>query len=61
MPVTPEAMTQALSAIHDVAQSALADDVPASTKENLELIMSIARYGTDVRADSEKSQARAKE
>ena len=59
--MTPEAMTLALSAIHDVAQSALADDVPASTIETLRLIMSIARYGTDVRADSEKSQERAKE
>lgn len=54
--MTPETMSEALNAIHQVAESALSEEMPPSAKDKLTLIMSIARYGFDVRGAGERSQ-----
>jgi hypothetical protein len=47
--MNPEAMSQALDAVYEVAQSMLKKGLPPEAREDVQLIMSIARYKTDVR------------
>ena len=49
--MNPEAMNEALDAIHEEALNMLqyADNWPSEAKERLELIISLARYKFDVR------------
>jgi hypothetical protein len=50
-----EAMSEALSAIHDEAEKLLnRDDLPEEVEQGLDRIIAIARYEHDVRTESEK-------
>ncbi len=48
-------LTEALSAIHDEAIKLLNYEIPKEVQKGLQLIISIARYQTDVRSSEEKS------
>ena len=51
-----EQMEEALDAIHDVAlKISDRDGLPREVSQGLDLIISIARYKTDVRANGERS------
>ena len=52
--MNPEAMGEALNAIHVEAVKLLALDPSEEIKRGLHLIISLARYKLDVRTDEEK-------
>jgi hypothetical protein len=52
--VQEKKLAEALAAIHDEATKLLKHEIPEDVQKGLELIISIARYETDVRSLEEK-------
>jgi len=52
--MSEEGVSNALDAIHDEAQKLLQLNLPPEVKKDLELILAIARYKTDVRSRQER-------
>jgi hypothetical protein len=52
--MNPESMAEALSAIHDEALKLLKLTLPEEAREGVHLIISLARYRTDVRTATEQ-------
>jgi hypothetical protein len=52
--MSEEAMSEALDAIHDEAMKLLQHELPEEVRKGLDLIVSIARYKSDIRSIQEK-------
>ncbi len=52
--MSEKAMSEALDAIHDEAMKLLQHELPEEVRKGLDLIVSIARYKSDIRSIQEK-------
>ncbi len=52
--MSEKAMSEALDAVHDEAMKLLQHELPEEVRKRLDLIVSIARYKSDIRSSKEK-------